>query len=532
MKHSLKTARVPADLAPAFAKAERVVSRYFRRRVEDPSHGRVEISGERYVLVRAASLSVEFFALVEKLYGAGREVEAQEFARNILFDLAHAIGKSDARKFHETMGLSDPIAKLSAGPIHFSHCGWAFVDIAEGSVVEASDEYCIVYEHPYSFESDAWLRAGRRVAFPVCIMNAGYSSGWCEESFGLALVAGELLCRAKGDESCRFLMAPPDRIAAQIERYIGTQPDLAERMRGYRVPGFFARQRMEQELREARDELEQRVVERTAALRRATELLRQEIAERARVERRLHETERLEALGRLAGGIAHDFNNLLGAILGTSTMLERRVAPDDPTQPMLRGITEAAQLAANLPRQLLTFSRSRRLDKQQFDVGSTWPPSARQRRDFLLAFRLAGSHKIGLCHFWSGGLPDSTWPGQAPSPRALPGLLSLAAALRRGPAAPRRAWRLHRQGDARGRAGTAAVRRQDPGSRGRCPLRHGPRRWRDGQQRRPLALAGAAVERPQEVVEGALHRARPQGLRLGAPRRPVLPEAGARQVRP
>ena len=82
-----------------------------------------------------------------------------------------------------------------------------------------------------------------------------------------------------------------------------------------------------------------------AALRGSTDKLREEMAERARVERQLHQTQRIESLGRLAGGIAHDFNNLLGAILGHSTMLQRRVADEDPIQPMLSGITEAAQVS-------------------------------------------------------------------------------------------------------------------------------------------------------------------------------------------
>src|SRR5215472_5250788 len=93
----LKTVSVPEPISAPFAAAEQVVSRYFGLRHDDPEHGSIEISGERYVLVRAASLSVEFFSLVQDLYGVGREREADEFARNILFDLAHAIGRSDAR---------------------------------------------------------------------------------------------------------------------------------------------------------------------------------------------------------------------------------------------------------------------------------------------------------------------------------------------------------------------------------------------------------------------------------------------------
>src|SRR5687767_652296 len=124
----LTTVRVPEGMEELFRQAEEVVSRYFRDRIDDPTRGTIEISGERYVLVRAASLSVEFFTLVRSLF-AGREQEADDFARNILFDLAHAIGRSDARNFHTRMDLRDPVARLSAGPVHFAHSGWAFVDI-------------------------------------------------------------------------------------------------------------------------------------------------------------------------------------------------------------------------------------------------------------------------------------------------------------------------------------------------------------------------------------------------------------------
>ena len=58
---ALRTVRVPKDVEPLFDKAEQVVSRFFLDRRDDPSVGTIEIFGERYLLVRAASLSVEFF---------------------------------------------------------------------------------------------------------------------------------------------------------------------------------------------------------------------------------------------------------------------------------------------------------------------------------------------------------------------------------------------------------------------------------------------------------------------------------------
>jgi signal transduction histidine kinase len=251
-----RTVRVPHELEAVFRAAEDVVSRFFASRSDDPEHGTIEIFGERYILVRAASLSVEFFAVVEQLFGPGHAGEADEFARNILFDLAHALGRSDARNFHAKMGLTDPIARLSAGPVHFSHTGWAFVDILPESNPEPGAGYYLIYDHPYAFESEAWLRAEKTSEFPVCVMNAGYSSGWCEESFGLHLIASEVLCRAKGDEVCRFIMAPPETLEQRVRAYLDAQTSRSEADR-FEIPDFFSRKRADAELRRLYDRLQE-----------------------------------------------------------------------------------------------------------------------------------------------------------------------------------------------------------------------------------------------------------------------------------
>ncbi len=369
-RDELGTVRVPEEMAPFFRAAERVVSEYFRRWNADPARGTIEICGERYVLVRAASLSVEFHELVRDLYGPEKHGEADDFSRNILFDLAHAIGKSDARNFHSRMGLDDPLDRLSAGPIHFAHTGWAFVDISPESRTGGPDEYELLYDHPYSFEADAWLSAARRPDFPACTMNAGYSSGWCEESFGMKLVATEVTCRARGDEACRFLMAHPDRIEERVERYRARVPAAAAEKERTAVPDFFARKRLEDELRRARDDLERRVDERTEELRRANQRLQREMVEREAIERQLRQSQKLEALGRLAGGIAHDFNNLLTAIRGYAELLS-----DEEVEPPWRGfgqeIARAADQASKLTRQLLVFSRQEVTSRRTVDLAAT-----------------------------------------------------------------------------------------------------------------------------------------------------------------
>ncbi|MFH1702634.1 MAG: ATP-binding protein [Nitrospirota bacterium] len=249
----LNTVKVPKQFEPIFKKAQDYVDKYFKKRKDDPSKGTIEIFGERYILVRAASMSIDFFESIKNLYKDQGEEEAFDVARQLLFDIAHAIGRQDAKNFHKKMKLADPIEKLSAGPIHFSHSGWAFVDIFAESRPAPDESFYLIYDHPFSFESDAWLKSGKKSDFPVCVMNAGYSSGWCEESFGVPLVASEIMCRAKGDEACRFIMAHPSKIEGYIENYLKKKPKLAKKITKYEIPGFFKRKEAERALRESEE---------------------------------------------------------------------------------------------------------------------------------------------------------------------------------------------------------------------------------------------------------------------------------------
>jgi PAS domain S-box-containing protein len=91
------------------------------------------------------------------------------------------------------------------------------------------------------------------------------------------------------------------------------------------------------------------------------ELFAEDVTERRALEQQLRQSQKMEAVGRLAGGIAHDFNNLLMVILGYSEFLLERLG----AEPHLRGpaqeISSAAERASSLTRQLLAFSRKQML---------------------------------------------------------------------------------------------------------------------------------------------------------------------------
>ncbi|MES1178636.1 MAG: ATP-binding protein [Myxococcales bacterium] len=156
----------------------------------------------------------------------------------------------------------------------------------------------------------------------------------------------------------------PLRDSAGVPRYLlGISEDITEQKLVY------------EELQRTRQELEQRVIERTAELSRLNAELSQEIQERKLAEEallksqeQLRQAHKMEAVGLLAGGVAHDFNNLLTVIAGYAETL----LGDEQTSPSVRDdlsqISRAAEQAATLTRQLLAFSRRQVLKPEVLDL--------------------------------------------------------------------------------------------------------------------------------------------------------------------
>ena len=83
----------------------------------------------------------------------------------------------------------------------------------------------------------------------------------------------------------------------------------------------------------------------------------EDLSEQSSLEEQLRQSQKMEAIGRLAGGIAHDFNNLLTVISGYTGMLVETLSESDPRRNDAMRVKHAALQAATLTRQLLAFSR-------------------------------------------------------------------------------------------------------------------------------------------------------------------------------
>lgn len=367
--------KVPAELEGSFHKAQEVVESYFSEMELAPSRATIEIAGQRYLLVRASALSLDFLQTMQRLYDERGPLESLLIGKQFLFDLAHVMGIEDARAFHHRTGMSEPLEKLSVGPVLFAFMGWSYVEMLPESRPVADENFLLHYKHTHSFEADSWMRAGKHAEVPICSMSAGYSSGWCEQSYGIPLTAVELTCRACGDDCCSFLMAPPDRIEAYLRN---TPVQKGQSQLTYEIPTFFARKQIEEEMAAARQKAEESDLAKTQFL----------------------------------ANMSHEIRTPLHAILGYVDLIQKEEELPPQLREYLDTIQESGVLLQQLLTDLLDFSK---MEAQQLALHKEAYPLERLfRASEVLATGLIGERglkfRVECDERLSGGVTLQTDP--------------------------------------------------------------------------------------------------------------------------
>ena len=97
----------------------------------------------------------------------------------------------------------------------------------------------------------------------------------------------------------------------------------------------------------------------------------QDITDRRALEEQLRHSQKMEAVGRLAGGVAHDLNNALTAVVGYTELALAELQDDHPARADVAEIRHAAERAAAVARQLLSFARRQIFEPRLFDLNET-----------------------------------------------------------------------------------------------------------------------------------------------------------------
>jgi two-component system cell cycle sensor histidine kinase/response regulator CckA len=140
-----------------------------------------------------------------------------------------------------------------------------------------------------------------------------------------------------------------------------------------------------------------------------------DVTERRKLEDQLRQSQKMEAVGRLAGGVAHDFNNLLTVINGYSEMLRMEAPEGGDLADMARSISEAGQQAAGLTRQLLAFSRRAVIEPRVLDLNDVVRETDRMLR-----------RVIGEDVHLETSMPADLWPVRVDAGQTAQVLMNLA----------------------------------------------------------------------------------------------------------
>jgi signal transduction histidine kinase len=206
-----------------------------------------------------------------------------------------------------------------------------------------------------------------------------YQEGWWYILAGFSLIFfGSVLDLTNNFTSLnKFIIIGDTKVESFLEKLFGYLFGFLLLAIGFWkwMPTIIALWETKKELKDSCNELELKVQERTIHIKELNEQLCEEITKRKQTERemaelqeQLHQSQKMEAIGRLAGGIAHDFNNLLTIIKGYSQLSLIDLKEGNPLRGNIVEIQKASERAADLTRQLLAFSRRQVIEMKILDL--------------------------------------------------------------------------------------------------------------------------------------------------------------------
>lgn len=125
----------------------------------------------------------------------------------------------------------------------------------------------------------------------------------------------------------------------------------------------------------------------------------EDITETRHLEEQLFQSQKMEAIGRLAGGIAHDFNNLLTAIIGYTDIIAKDAEVKDKHRSYIDEIKKSAERAATLTQQLLAFSRKQIMQPKVLNLNTMLKNTKNMLQRMIgedITFRLQTKTPIGM----------------------------------------------------------------------------------------------------------------------------------------
>lgn len=200
----------PALQLPMFESSQKLIAKLFNERIESALDGEVLIGDVRHLLISAS-------ALVHSLDAVVRALNISESEEDIKYNVGRQLGAIDARRLRKSLSMKDPMEALVAGPAYFAYSGWATVVIHTIGNQEPAPSYWSVFDHENSAEVSHSENDVIVSGVCQCDLSAGYASGWTSECFGFPVTAVEVYCRGRGDDTCRFVMAPPETIEEHIK---------------------------------------------------------------------------------------------------------------------------------------------------------------------------------------------------------------------------------------------------------------------------------------------------------------------------